>query len=170
MRNFIFIGAAALAFASPAIAQSNNAQSSAPEDVKIPDDGYVYSIDCVPLEDGTEYCDATPIAGFIPPAIKRDIVLAKGVKLLTTNQPEVIDIIPQISPEGLTLAHPAERLNTVAGVNIHRGSGQEHLTAIRSPVLTGGAGAGSFLFKLPRLSRSLKDLGLQIMGLMRSTA
>ncbi|PHR60532.1 MAG: TonB-dependent receptor [Robiginitomaculum sp.] len=41
--------------------------------------------------------------------------------------------------------HPAELLNEVAGVNIHRGSGQEHLTAIRSPVLTGGAGAGSFL-------------------------
>ena len=43
-------------------------------------------------------------------------------------------------------AHPAELLNEVAGVNIHRGSGQEHLTAIRSPVLTGGAGAGSFLY------------------------
>lgn len=42
--------------------------------------------------------------------------------------------------------HPAELLNEVAGVNIHRGSGQEHLTAIRSPVLTGGAGAGSFLY------------------------
>ena len=42
--------------------------------------------------------------------------------------------------------HPAELLNEVAGVNIHRNSGQEHLTAIRSPVLTGGAGAGSFLY------------------------
>ncbi|MBC6403965.1 MAG: TonB-dependent receptor [Hyphomonadaceae bacterium] len=42
--------------------------------------------------------------------------------------------------------HPAELLNRVPGVNIHRGSGQEHLTAIRSPVLTAGAGAGSFLY------------------------
>lgn len=42
--------------------------------------------------------------------------------------------------------HPAETLNSLAGVNIQRGSGQEHLTAIRSPVLTGGAGAGSFLY------------------------
>ncbi len=42
--------------------------------------------------------------------------------------------------------HPAEALNRAAGVLIHRGNGQEHLTAIRSPVLTGGAGAGSFLF------------------------
>ena len=37
-------------------------------------------------------------------------------------------------------------LNRAPGVHIHRGSGQEHLTAIRSPVLVGGAGAGSFLY------------------------
>ncbi len=42
--------------------------------------------------------------------------------------------------------HVQEALNRLPGVNLHRGSGQEHLTAIRSPVLTGGAGAGSFLF------------------------
>ncbi|MEO1304411.1 MAG: TonB-dependent receptor [Pseudomonadota bacterium] len=41
--------------------------------------------------------------------------------------------------------HPAEVLNTLPGVNIHTNSGQEHLLAIRSPVLTGGAGQGSFL-------------------------
>lgn len=41
--------------------------------------------------------------------------------------------------------HPAEILNTLPGVNIHINSGQDHLIAIRSPVLTGGAGQGSFL-------------------------
>lgn len=41
---------------------------------------------------------------------------------------------------------PSEILNQVAGVGIQQGSGVEHLTAIRSPVLTGGAGAGSFLY------------------------
>lgn len=41
--------------------------------------------------------------------------------------------------------HPAEILNILPGVNIHTNSGQEHLIAIRSPVLTGGAGQGSFL-------------------------
>jgi len=41
--------------------------------------------------------------------------------------------------------HPAELLNTLPGVNIQMNSGQEHLIAIRSPVLTGGAGQGSFL-------------------------
>ena len=45
-----------------------------------------------------------------------------------------------------TLAdHPAEILNKLPGVNIQMNSGQEHLIAIRSPVLTGGAGQGSFL-------------------------
>lgn len=60
------------------------------------------------------------------------------------DRPESIDLIP--AADTRVLVHPAEALNAVAGVNIHRGSGQEHLTAIRSPVLTGGAGAGSFLF------------------------
>jgi outer membrane receptor protein involved in Fe transport len=40
---------------------------------------------------------------------------------------------------------PAEILNHAPGVNIQMNSGQEHLIAIRSPVLTGGAGQGSFL-------------------------
>ena len=50
------------------------------------------------------------------------------------------ETIAQISAD-----HPAEILNTLPGVNIHTNSGQEHLLAIRSPVLTGGAGQGSFL-------------------------
>lgn len=40
---------------------------------------------------------------------------------------------------------PAEILNQAPGVNIQMNSGQEHLISIRSPVLTGGAGQGSFL-------------------------
>ena len=42
--------------------------------------------------------------------------------------------------------HPTEIVNRVPGVMVQRGNGQEHLTAIRSPVLSGGAGAGSFLY------------------------
>ena len=41
---------------------------------------------------------------------------------------------------------PAEIINRIPGLNIQQGSGEEHLTAIRSPVLNGGAGAGSFLY------------------------
>lgn len=42
--------------------------------------------------------------------------------------------------------HVSEAVNRMSGVNVQRGNGQEHLTSIRSPVLTGGAGAGSFLY------------------------
>ena len=41
--------------------------------------------------------------------------------------------------------HPAELLNAVPGTWISRGNGQEHLTAIRSPVLTGPGACGAFL-------------------------
>jgi outer membrane receptor protein involved in Fe transport len=37
-------------------------------------------------------------------------------------------------------------MSRVSGVWLSRGSGQEHLTAIRSPVLTGGGSCGAFLF------------------------
>jgi len=42
--------------------------------------------------------------------------------------------------------HPTETLARVPGVWISRGSGQEHLTAIRSAVLTGAGACGEFLF------------------------
>ncbi len=51
-----------------------------------------------------------------------------------------VDDLALIAP-----THPAELLNRAAGVNIHRNNGRESLIAIRSPVLNGGAGAGSFL-------------------------
>ena len=41
---------------------------------------------------------------------------------------------------------PSEILNRLPGFYISQGSGQEHLTSIRSPILSGGAGAGSFLY------------------------
>lgn len=42
--------------------------------------------------------------------------------------------------------HIQELVNRAPGVGVERGSGGEHLTAIRSPVLSAGAGAGSFLY------------------------
>lgn len=60
--------------------------------------------------------------------------------------PAAITVIGEGDISRIKAVHPAEVLNRAAGLNIHRGSGQEHLTALRSPVLTGGAGAGSFLY------------------------
>ncbi|MEM9284385.1 MAG: TonB-dependent receptor [Pseudomonadota bacterium] len=63
----------------------------------------------------------------------RDV--ASSISVL--NEDEVLRVSPRA---------PAELLNRAAGTFVQSGSGREHLTAIRSPVLTGGAGAGSFLF------------------------
>ena len=48
--------------------------------------------------------------------------------------------------ESVQADHVQQLVNRLPGVGVQRGNGQEHLTAIRSPVLTGGAGAGSFLY------------------------
>lgn len=44
----------------------------------------------------------------------------------------------------LDLGHHAEALNRIPGVYVQRGSGQESLLAIRSPVLTGAGACGAF--------------------------
>ncbi|WP_371396404.1 TonB-dependent receptor [Fretibacter rubidus] len=79
----------------------------------------------------------------------QDEVIVSGIYNQAADvaaRPASLDVIDTQQLTRISAVHPAEALNTVAGVNIHRGSGQEHLTAIRSPVLTGGAGAGSFLY------------------------
>lgn len=63
-----------------------------------------------------------------------------------SNTPASIAVINGAQIDRAGADHPSEILARAPGVLIHRGSGQEHLTSIRSPVLTGGAGAGSFLF------------------------
>ncbi|TKB44108.1 TonB-dependent receptor [Thalassotalea mangrovi] len=43
------------------------------------------------------------------------------------------------------IAHIQQVLNGIAGVNINRGSGQEYLSSIRSPILTGSGACGAIL-------------------------
>lgn len=91
----------------------------------------------------------TPKPGLQKGASPDDEIIVKGiydVDLSIMDVPASIDVLDFEQLKDIAAVHPAESLNRVAGVNIHRGSGQEHLTAIRSPVLTGGAGAGSFLY------------------------
>lgn len=57
-----------------------------------------------------------------------------------------IDRLDQTTLDGVQHQHIHELLTRVAGVWLSRGSGQEHLTAIRSPVLTGAGSCGAFLF------------------------
>ena len=83
------------------------------------------------------------------PVIWEDNLIVTGVYDAPASTRDIGASVRSLSAgdlENIALVHPAEALNGVAGVNIQRGSGQEHLSAIRSPVLTGGAGAGSFLY------------------------
>lgn len=57
--------------------------------------------------------------------------------------------ITQLDAEAIAAVgdqHINELMTRIAGVWLTRGSGQEHLTAIRSPVLTGAGSCGDFLF------------------------
>lgn len=82
------------------------------------------------------------------PALATDEIVVTNERRAqnAADVPLSVDVISETRLRAIAAIHPAEALNTSAGVNIHRGSGQEHLTAIRSPVLTGGSGAGSFLY------------------------
>jgi outer membrane receptor protein involved in Fe transport len=57
-----------------------------------------------------------------------------------------IDRLGSETLEAVKHQHIHELLTRVSGVWLSRGSGQEHLTAIRSPVLTGAGSCGAFLF------------------------
>ncbi|WP_018147068.1 TonB-dependent receptor [Henriciella marina] len=63
----------------------------------------------------------------------------------TDTQPGSVATLNAETIVTINADHPAEILNQLPGVNIQMNSGQEHLIALRSPVLTGGAGQGSFL-------------------------
>ncbi|MDH3533463.1 MAG: TonB-dependent receptor [Gammaproteobacteria bacterium] len=64
-------------------------------------------------------------------------------RLLHTGNIERLD---EAMIDSVRHQHIHELLTRVAGVWLSRGSGQEHLTAIRSPVLTGAGSCGAFLF------------------------
>ncbi|MBX3504040.1 MAG: TonB-dependent receptor [Parvibaculum sp.] len=74
------------------------------------------------------------------------VVTTTGFGTPRTTHTGNIAKIGEFEMEFIRPAQPAEALNRLPGVGIQQGSGAEHLTAIRSPVLTGGAGAGSFLY------------------------
>ena len=78
--------------------------------------------------------------------IQEVIVLEKKLSSLngwSSNQS--ISSIDQEELNKLDAQHPKQALRRSPGVWISRGSGQEHLTAIRSPVLSGPGACGSFL-------------------------
>ncbi len=56
-----------------------------------------------------------------------------------------VSLLDRVEIDRIGATHAVEVLNRAAGVYLQRGSGQESLTAIRSPVLTGAGACGAFL-------------------------
>lgn len=100
---------------------------------------------------------ATAIATFASPSLlaqntSEQRAIEQIIVTSSTRRPEslanVNASVGVLSQQELTLVshqHIQEVANRLAGVNINRNNGQESLTAIRSPVLTGSGACGAFL-------------------------
>jgi outer membrane cobalamin receptor len=92
--------------------------------------------------------------GFAPPVMAAEVNSELGPLIVTaTRRAEPLldhagSLIRLTAEElsALGATHHSEAMNRVPGTYIQRGSGQESLTAIRSPVLTGPGSCGAFLF------------------------
>ena len=95
---------------------------------------------------GLVFCIALfPLFTFAQPNL--DEVVVTAVKSATPLS-EITANLDFVNRDDLTLishTHINETLQRVPGVWVSRGNGQEHLTAIRSPVLTGAGSCGAFL-------------------------
>lgn len=80
------------------------------------------------------------------PALEEIVVTAQRQPVATLATPLSIGRVDRDAIDLLGATHSSEVLNRVPGVMVQRGSGQESLTAIRSPVLTGAGSCGAFLF------------------------
>lgn len=83
---------------------------------------------------------------FASPALAQEIVVTAERRAQETNTlAGNAASLTAADLEAIGAQHPAEALNRLPGVAIHRNNGVENLPAIRSPVLIGGQSAGSFL-------------------------
>jgi outer membrane receptor protein involved in Fe transport len=87
---------------------------------------------------GAPPAEATPLAEVTVTATRQAQALLTYAGSATRLGPSTVAMV--------RATHHAELLNRAAGTFIQRGSGQESLTALRSPVLTGAGSCGAFLF------------------------
>ncbi|MGB3622788.1 MAG: TonB-dependent receptor [Ketobacter sp.] len=71
-------------------------------------------------------------------------VTANRIEQPVSTLSNSFSVITTQAIEQVSAAHISELTSRMAGVWITRGNGQEHLTAIRSPVLTGAGSCGAF--------------------------
>ncbi len=73
-------------------------------------------------------------------------VTADRIEKQIREQSLAISVIDKQDIDNIGHTHISEILSQTPGVWISRGNGQEHLTAIRSAVLTGAGSCGAFYF------------------------
>jgi outer membrane receptor protein involved in Fe transport len=78
--------------------------------------------------------------------IEEMVVQGDESLLSTLGTSGSVDVLDEEVLSEIRASHVTEALVRVPGVWISRGSGQEHLTSIRSAVLTGAGACGEFLF------------------------
>ncbi len=81
------------------------------------------------------------------PIIEHVVTVANRVP---TESVDIMASVASLNSKILSVVgheHVQQSLNRLAGVNFQRGSGQEYLPAIRSPVFTGAGGCGGLLTK-----------------------
>lgn len=108
---------------------------------------YFFAVTALLIIGASEYAlaDSSKSAGIEEKAIEQLTVTAdRRPSALRSTMPS-LDRFASEELKTIDADHIAELLNQSAGVAFHRGSGVEYLGAIRSPVFSGGAGAGSFL-------------------------
>jgi iron complex outermembrane receptor protein len=94
----------------------------------------------------------TPVASAENEQIENIFVTASRSAIEANTLPLSWAIVDFESLDTISHTHINEVLSRVSGAWISRGNGQEHLTALRSPVLTGAGGCGSIFMAEDGLS------------------
>lgn len=84
--------------------------------------------------------------------IERMVVTANRSKTTLLSTASSVDAIDSSALDLIGHQHISQALSRISGTWISRGNGQEHLTAVRSPVLTGAGGCGAFFMAVDGIS------------------
>ncbi|WP_245961385.1 TonB-dependent receptor [Thalassotalea euphylliae] len=84
-------------------------------------------------------------------------VTASGIERQLAKLSSNLTVLGQDALHEVNHQHINQVMSRVPGAWVSRGNGQEHLTALRSPVLTGGGGCGAFFMAQDGIS--LRGLG-----------
>jgi iron complex outermembrane receptor protein len=85
-------------------------------------------------------------------SVERIVITANRSKTTLLSTPASVSTVDSAALDLIGHQHINQALGRISGTWISRGNGQEHLTAVRSPVLTGAGGCGAFFMALDGIS------------------